>query len=133
MRLFHICVLLHNSPNSTSTGQARPGRYIIHADSASKTPETANTHILCWLNVTKKGIALTIDATVAPIPRVTKVMGIAQQTKVPVVVKRASQVNDVSLVLDVLSVIFNSLVFLYQDLDIRSFVSKYLSHLFCAS
>tara|TARA_R110002167_G_scaffold207882_3_gene411947 strand:- start:1395 stop:1607 length:213 start_codon:yes stop_codon:yes gene_type:complete len=60
-------------------------------------PETRNTHSLCSLSVIKKGMLLTKDAMVAPIPSVTRVIGSAQHTNVPVVVNKANQVTLVSL------------------------------------
>ncbi len=51
-------------------------------------PEKIKINILYSLNVIKKGKLLVIAATVAPKPKVTKIMGKAQQTSVPVVVNK---------------------------------------------
>jgi len=96
MRRFHTWVLSHNLPSSGSTGQVCPGRYIIHADSASMMAEPAKTHTLCWLSVIRKGNVLVRAATVAPMPRVTSMMGNAQQTSVPVDANKVTQVAPVS-------------------------------------
>ena len=45
------------------------------------------------LKVISHGIFDAIDATTAPIPRLTKVMGIAQQISVPDVVKSRTQLQ----------------------------------------
>jgi len=45
------------------------------------------------LKVISQGIFDAIDATTAPIPRLTKVMGIAQQIRVPDVVKSRTQLQ----------------------------------------
>ena len=64
------------------------------ATRSAKTPETANTHALCWLSVTSQGIEAASVATVAPRPRATKVIGIAQHSKVPEVVNNSSQFHE---------------------------------------
>jgi len=103
-----LCAVLHASPKTWSTGHERPGRYISHPDTASIKPEKANTQILCWLKTIKNGNALVIAATVAHNPNVTKIIGIAQQTKVPVVVNNVKIVTLLSLILDVCSAIQSS-------------------------
>jgi len=59
--------------------------------------EPAKTHTLCWLSVIRKGNVLVKAATVAPIPRVTRMMGKAQQTSVPVDANKVNQVVPVSV------------------------------------
>lgn len=57
-------------------------------------PDTANIQPLYWLSVINQGAADAMDATVAPRPKVTKTMGMAQQSKVPVVVNSSSQLHE---------------------------------------
>jgi hypothetical protein len=45
------------------------------------------------LSATSQGAVAAIDATVAPMPRLTSVMGIAQQMSVPDVVNRSNQLQ----------------------------------------
>lgn len=58
--------------------------------------DPANTHTLCWLSVIRKGIERVRAATVAPMPKVTIMMGSAQQTRVPVDANKVTQVAPVS-------------------------------------
>lgn len=60
---------------------------------ASINPEKINTHTLCWLNTIKKGREEVIAATVAPMPRVTKIIGSAQQINVPLVANKVNQLK----------------------------------------
>ena len=59
--------------------------------------EPMNTHSLFWLKVIKKGKVLVRATTVAPKPRLTRIMGKAQQTKVPVETKSAIELKLVLL------------------------------------
>jgi len=97
MRLFQRWARLHAKASVGSVGQARPGRNIIQADSSSMAPENANTQALCWLKVINMGKVLVKEATVAPMPNVTNVIGSAQQTNVPLVANKAVQLTPVSL------------------------------------
>jgi len=96
-RRFQTRVLSHSFPSTGSTGQARPGLYTIHPDSASMIAEPAKTHSLCWLSVIRKGAELASAATLAPMPKVTSAIGNAQQTSVPVEANRVNQVVPVSM------------------------------------
>ena len=76
-------------PSSLSTGQTLFFLNINQPDISNIKPEKIKMIILCSLNVIKKGKVLVIAATVAPKPKVTKIIGKAQQTSVPVVVNKA--------------------------------------------
>lgn len=60
-------------------------------------PESVNTQALCRLRKMRNGNALVNEATAAPIPSVTKMIGKAQQTSVLVLVNNVSQLMPASL------------------------------------
>lgn len=63
------------------------------ADNASISPEKANTHSLYLLIMIRNGKTPLMATTVAPRPKLTKIIGMAQQTNVPVVANNVSQVT----------------------------------------
>jgi len=77
-------------------------------------PEKANTHALCWLKTIRKGNALVIETTVAPKPKVTNMIGKAQQINVPVVVNSVKTVTLCSFIMMLFHPI-NVLIFSYYD------------------
>ena len=56
-------------------------------------PEARNIHTLYWLSVTSQGKDEAIEATTAPMPSDTNVIGMAQQSRVPDVVNSRSQLQ----------------------------------------
>ena len=61
--------------------------------------EDKNIQPLYWLRVIIQGAADAKVATLAPSPRVTKVIGIAQQSRVPEVVNSSSQLQERGLLI----------------------------------
>ena len=60
-------------------------------------PESANTQVLCRLRKMRNGNALVNEATAAPMPSVTKMIGKAQHTSVLVLANNVSQLIPASL------------------------------------
>ncbi len=85
--------LLQSSASSGSEGQVRPGRYSNHPPSNNSNPEPANTQALCMLSVIRNGMLLAIAATTDPNPRLTRRIGNAQQSRVPVEANKTSQLH----------------------------------------
>jgi len=92
-RWFQAWAVLHARAKSGSVGHARPGLTMGQPENANIAADPANTQALYRLSVIRKGKLLVSAATVAPRPSVTRMIGRAQQTSVPVEASKASQLT----------------------------------------
>jgi hypothetical protein len=102
-RRFHLSALSQAAASSGSKGHVRPGRYTDQAERAISPPERPNIHPLYMLSETSHGAVEAIDATAVPMPRLTSIIGMAQQISVPDVVNSSSQLQ--ALGFDAVSII----------------------------